>query len=186
MHIVERYSSAIHSSDLGASDYHLTDVDYLTAAGMCPDRLGSALIRLKDEYGMVSRSEAIMALNDPLTRLAVMSKLKTLSEAVQRVGQYSCWVATKTKFMKSDNEVCKLVPAIMLMLLDPSCDTCTGRGSVGEYGKIQHTCKACDGSKKRKWPKAHYEDLSFQRDILESLNAIIGKCSGRMRHIARD
>jgi hypothetical protein len=48
--LAERYGSAVTSSHLKAEADHRCDVDYLIAAGLLKDGLGSALLRLRAEY----------------------------------------------------------------------------------------------------------------------------------------
>lgn len=156
----------------------------ILAAGMTREALGPMLLRLQIEYDTLSRQEIGQATADHTTRLLVFMQLKSLPAARQAIGQFAIQQATRKQFMKPDIEVLKLVPWIIQAFLDSQCEPCQGTGSVGRYGEVRTTCKACGGSR-RFLPRPRNEGEIFALYVLDELHRKVGKAKAEMRRLLR-
>ena len=75
----------------------------------------------------------------------------------------------------------KFVARLLDLWCDPSCQICTGRGAIGDYGKPQLICHSCGGSTRRAllWN-------ADQQQIADAIAAEMdAKVEGALRRIQR-
>lgn len=186
----ESYASATASSNLRCEAGRRTDVDVLIAAGFVPGVLGAALMRLQGEWDGSERVRPAVAADfvsaadsrkpgqhtaallaatqkaaqDHNTQQAklLMGNLKTMPRVV---GILAEWAAVRAL-----PDPHALAQAVVLFWLDSNCRSCHGRGHEAIPGtpSLGRTCKACNGSGKRKEPKgeAGRRMLSLMEDCV--------------------
>lgn len=169
MTVAERYSRAISSSHLewkvepGA-------IDMLTAAGMIQETLGTGLLRLRAEFDSICTMPGARNML-PRLKSANSVRVRMLALVFDRGGVRG-------------EAATELVAKLLDQWCDPSCQVCTGRGSIGAYGEPQHICSACGGSKRRTlmWS---VEQQDFADDIAAAMEAMVDTAERRIRRLLR-
>ena len=143
----EKYSSAIHASNLRVEAEKPGAGDLLIAVGWSPSRLGAALMRLHTEYDGAGLSRNPSKIDAAL----LFSKLRSLGgvrrEAEMQAFTWRIGDARGTAF------------AVILYWLDQRCKACGGRGAKvipGTPSLQAKPCHVCHGSGKATPP--HGED----------------------------
>lgn len=138
----EAYSRACSATDLTIRPDRQGAADVVAAAGMVRNRLGTALLRLRNEWDSVavpdfSRYTDFNSYNSDM--ILLFGSLKTWREASQRLADYAemhgipNYTATR----------------VLWWWLDSICDACHGTGyQVIEGGKrlSDKVCPCCEGS----------------------------------------
>lgn len=191
--VSERYGRAIRSSHLEVEADEIGDIDKIIAAGWVRDTdgwkvsLGPKLMRLQAEVDSI-RKKAHNPANHNASEIRFMvGELKSLRECSLLLGQFSIEFAEKRRFSRPEHAILKIATGCLNMFLDPNCHYCEGRGSNGEFGKPQITCKVCRGSKRKQGMGCKdLIDESFSRDLLEAMNAICGTAAGQMKRFQKN
>lgn len=119
------------------------------------DRLRRAL---RDEPDMSKRpalTEAVKLGVEELKRaelterVLILSQLKSLPATKRSMGKFAITIATRERFMQSDNVVAAIAGACLSLWLDPLCPHCNGTGLSGGVGVVKGICNECGGSKTR-------------------------------------
>ena len=135
----EKYSSAIHASNLRVEAEKSGAGDLLIAVGWSPSRLGAALMRLHTEYDGAGLSR-----NPSKTdAMLLVGKLKSLAD-VRREAE----IQALTWRMNSPAHTSF---SVVLYWLDQRCKACGGRGAKAIPGtpSLQaKPCHVCHGSGK--------------------------------------
>lgn len=183
--LAERYSRAVGSSDLRMKR-GVGDLDILIAAGRAGG-LGAQLLRLRQEFDTV-RGTVRHGPLQPVDRLMVLQRLRSLPDTREALGRFAVQRATKVGLMKSDAIVMKLVGKVLDVFLDPQCHHCEGRGFNGgaHRGDKRTICQPCGGTGHR----AHCIgrdalDHAFTARLLCDMDAMMNAAEASMRRELR-
>ena len=184
--IGERYRRAINSSDLRVRERIQGDSDILMAAGWTSG-LGTMLYRLAAEFDQVKADIGKVAANDQTGMLLILMHLKTLSPAKEALAQFGLEMATKRSFDLTDRTVLNLTGRILSAWLDPNCQKCTGRKTLGGYdGKIQSICRACGGTGKARQAIGQNDvERAFAAWMLSEMDRMLFVADGRLQKYLR-
>jgi hypothetical protein len=139
----EKYSSAIHSSNLRVEADKGGAADVLIAVGWSASRMGAALMRLHTEY-----EGAGLSRNPSRTDMSLLlSKLKSMAD-VRREAE----IQANTWRM---DDAAHVAFSVVLYWLDQRCRACEGRGAKvipGTPALQSKPCRVCCGSGKAVTP----------------------------------
>lgn len=193
--VAERYGLATQSSHLRVEGRCRGDADYLIAAGLLaepvgetgprPRALAAALYRLRTEF------DAARASTGPMNRTEmylVLSQLKTLREARDGIGVFAVALATRIRFMQDDAAVGMIAGRVLDVWLDPTCQSCDGRGFNGGHhrGERKIACGGCRGTGERRALLGDTgEEKRFARALLDHLGAMLNDAEEHLRRKLR-
>lgn len=177
--IQERYTLAARAGRLGDSG----PAAVLGAAGMAGQRgdgLGVLLMRLRAEVDAVAPQEIRQAADDASARALVLMRLQTLRPARDALGLHAARLAVRLRTTLEVDERADVVSAALLHWLWDRCEACTGRGSLGAYGSVQHVCRACKGSGRIR-PQVRMGDAGLMlRELLGDMDRKAGRQAQEM------
>lgn len=168
--VAEKYARAIGSSHL---EWRLEPgaIDTLTAAGMLNDSLGVGLLRLRAEFDSIRTMPGSRNML-PRLKSAAGVRVRMLALVSDRCG------------MTGDAAI-DLVAKLLDAWCDPSCQPCTGRGSIGAYGEPQRICPACNGSKRRTlfWSQDQEKDIDR---IMREIEMMVDRSLREIRRLLKE
>ncbi len=168
--VAEKYARAIGSSHL---EWKLEPgaIDTLTAAGMLNDSLGVGLLRLRAEFDSIRTMPGSRNMM-PRLKSAASVRVRMLALVFDRGG------------LQGD-EAIEFVAKLLDAWCDPSCQPCTGRGSIGSYGEPQRICPACNGSKRRSlmWSA---DQQRFADEIAAEMESKVDAAERKIRRLLRE
>lgn len=185
--IQERYGVATHSSHLRVESRSRGSADYLMAAAWS-HKLAPLMFRLREEFDAVRASVKLDRLNRA-EYLLILSRLKALKEAKDKLGSEAITLATRTLYMKPDTVVLAIAGRVLDVWLDPRCHSCDARGFNGgtHRGERTITCRACRGSGERRANLGDdSEDRRFARLLLQYISEASDAAEARMKGKLRD
>lgn len=185
--LAERYGGATRSSQLRAEEGRC-DIDYLIAAGLAVDGMGSTLMRLRAEFDAVRPAVRSGAMNRTEMFL-VLSRLKSLSAARDELGRFAVAIATKRLFMQPDTTVYRIAGRVLDVWLDPTCHACEGRGfNGGQYrGEQVIRCGGCRGfGQRRSILGDTAEEKRFSHLLLDAMAEALNRTEAEMRRRLRE
>ena len=168
--IAEKYARAIGSSHLEWK-VEPSAIDTLTAAGMLQDSLGVGLLRLRAEFDTIRTMPGSRTMM-PRLKSAAGVRTRMLALVFDRGG------------MIGDAAI-EFVAKLLDAWCDPSCQPCTGRGTIGEYGAPQMICQVCGGSKRRTlfWPQ---DQQGLADRIAAEMESKVDAAERKIRRLLRD
>lgn len=136
MNTKEAYARACSATDLTMRSEALGAVDVLTAAGMVRNRLGTALLRLRNEWDSVAvpdfaKYTDLNAYNTDM--MLLFGSLKSMREARARLAE----------FAEMHNIGPVLADRVLWWWLDSICDACQGTGYQVVEGTNRLSDKQC-------------------------------------------
>ena len=172
--IEEKYSSAVHASNLRVEADRGSPADILIAAAWSPSRLGGALLRLHSEWDSAAKPRRVS--QDAITGFARTIAGKTEAEKRAKAQKIAddwylheagmLFGRLKTMPQVREQVIIKLEiwniesarhigPAILLHWIDPVCRPCDGLKFVKILGAPSlsiKACRHCQGSGKAPMP----------------------------------
>lgn len=164
MNIVQKYTSALGSSNL-RDDAHHHSTEVLAAAALCRD-LGTMLFRVKFA-------------GDATSYPALLAAWRVM---VKKKAGHRSWPA--------DVSPAKVARLSLDHWLNDVCATCTGRGYEPVRGQAtvmsDVACRACSGRGTRA-VLAQHKLLYLIEDMVEALNSMVAHAAGQtMKRLAAD
>ena len=167
--IAERYARAMGSSHL---EWKLEPgaIDTLTAAGLIKESLGTGLLRLRAEFDSIRTMPGARNML-PRLKSAAAVRNRMLALIIERG-------------FPAGEDAILLVAKLLDHWCDQNCPSCTGRGTIGEYGSPQMICSACGGSKRRTlfWPQ---DQEVFADRISSEMEGKVDSAQRRIRRLLR-
>lgn len=145
--------------------------DCVAADAVAPSRreevMRAAQSRIDAARAAVASAEAAAL----TAKALILVRLKTLPEARRALAVFALGLATRTRFMRPNNEVLVIAGKAMSAWLDPLCNVCQGRSFSGGYTSPVMLCGACNATGRR---KAHlgsdYDSHEFGKALLVQMD----------------
>lgn len=141
MPVPDRYTRALSSRDLRTEVWRERDVDVLAAAGAVRVRLPFTLFRLRAEYDSLAASLRPQEFD--------RAWAKSLPQARIESGAYLTCLASQQDYSIRDDELERMVSALIEEWLDVACPTCRGtkyKPILGTGRLSAVPCDTCHGS----------------------------------------
>jgi len=141
--IEERYGAAAHTGSLKIGEHGRSGaVEVLMAAGMSPQRLGAALIRLHSEY---DGSGFRRGVGGAVDLMLLRGQLRSLDSVIR--------AATDWAERSGIENAAKVVPAALSWWINNACHACAGHGKqkIKDSPALSNIrCRACNGTGQQK------------------------------------
>lgn len=129
-------------------------------------------------------------------RAEAMTRLRTLPECREQLGQFASRLATRRRFMQADVDPAAGGPGPVMLIagrvlgywIDPTCGVCHGRGQTGGYSTPAAICTECRGTGRRRLRLAIDTDGNeFGLDLLAELERKVSWVHNAIRfHLRQD
>lgn len=138
------------------SEYEEVRADHVAADKSLRERYAvAARLRKAGSSKLDAQAQAIeeLAISDATAaRAFILLRLKSLHEVKEMLGGWALRLATKRRFMRSDQVALQIAGRALDAWLDELCRSCDGTGRHGGYsGETQTICRSCGGTAKRRF-----------------------------------
>lgn len=113
----------------------------------------------------------------------ILTHLRTLREAKERLALFAIAEATKRRFWKSDEVVIVIAGRVLDAFIAPTCTKCAGTGIIGSarLGEVERECRPCKGSGSRRESIGQSDDERlFARDLFSAIDVAMARAQFKM------
>lgn len=161
--VIERLSSALHSSDLTFDADHRGDLDYVVAAGIAASRHGSVALPMLHVHYAGRPSDLNAAFH------AVLGLVKRFN--------------AKRNWRLNGRSMQVVALHALSHHVDPTCKHCHGRKfeTMDDAPMLSaKVCRHCHGTGRRQVQKKHRDQISHVIAALESIDAVTERAVARL------
>lgn len=135
-------------------------------------------------YGWMSAEQKALQIRQEAETVAltahvlILTHLRTLREAKERLALFAIAEATKRRFYRPDEVVVVIAGRVLDVFIAPTCTKCLGTGIIGSArrGEVERECRPCKGSGSRRESIGQSDsERLFARDLFAAIDLAMGR-----------